>query len=380
MLGIDTSNYTTSLAVTDRNESILFDSRKALTVRRGERGLRQSYALFQHMENIPEMLPELFGRIDKSRIGAVAASGRPRPVEGSYMPVFKAGVNYGKVMAAAFGAPFFEFSHQEGHLEAAGYGSGLSEAEDCLAYHLSGGTCELLHVKPAAEGPEGSGAPIPGGRSIRILGGSRDLSFGQVLDRIGVALGMDFPAGREMDLIAVRMRDKFADEAADLKPDNAGKAAGIGRKAGKTPGNNPRKPGIALLTEIPIDGLAINLSGIETQCRRELEKGSDSEALVLELFRQISRCLCRLTEKAAAETGCSRVLFAGGVSASRFVREELVRYFAAEPVNPGKKPGTNPEAEPGIKPQLIFCDPALASDNAAGVALLGGKALWRSNR
>lgn len=328
VLGIDTSNYTTSVAITDRNGSIIADRRRLLTVKQGERGLRQSDALFQHMENLPEMLLEIFEQTDKNRIGAVSASSRPRPVEGSYMPVFKSGVNYGKVMAAGLGVPFFAFSHQEGHLEAVRRGSSLSDETEYLAYHLSGGTCELLHVRD---------------RSIEILGGSRDLSFGQVLDRIGVFLGMDFPAGREMDLIAMEMRDKLFKPAGTALTGQSGKSRGI-------------------LKKIPIDGLEINLSGIETQCRRELEKGADRDMLIFELFRNISGCLCRLTEKAVEEANCGRMLFTGGVSASRFVREETERYFAGKPL------------------QLVFGDPALSSDNAVGVSFLGGKTLWQSNR
>ncbi|MEL7655981.1 MAG: hypothetical protein AAGU75_08745, partial [Bacillota bacterium] len=77
VLGIDTSNYTTSLALTDHKGKIVIDSRKLLTVKQGERGLRQSHALFQHMENLPEMILDLFDRTDKKQIGAIAASGRP---------------------------------------------------------------------------------------------------------------------------------------------------------------------------------------------------------------------------------------------------------------------------------------------------------------
>lgn len=339
VLGIDTSNYTTSLAITDINGVIVIDSRKLLTVKQGERGLRQSYALFQHMENLPEMLIELFGQIDKSRIGAVAASDRPRPVEGSYMPVFKSGVNYGKVMAAGLGVPFFRFSHQEGHLEAVRRHSSLSLEEDYLAYHLSGGTCELLHVK---------------NNDIQLLGGSRNLSFGQVLDRIGVALGMEFPAGREMDHIALKMRDRQENliPGGNQTNDHAG-------KAGKPTG---------LLKRIPIDGFEINLSGIETQCRRELEKGAEFEALIYELFLNISDCICKLTEKAVTATGCDSVLFTGGVTASRFIRDTISGYFGRA----GKK------AE--ITPKPVFGDPALSSDNAMGISFLGGKELWQSNR
>lgn len=326
ILGIDTSNYTTSLAMTDINRGIAADMRKLLTVKQGERGLRQSHALFQHMENLPDMLMELYRQLDKDRIGAIAVSNRPRPIEGSYMPVFKAGVNYGKVMAASLGVPFFEFSHQEGHLEAVLQHSSLSDETEYLAYHLSGGTCELLHISD---------------KTFRILGGSKDLSFGQVIDRIGVAIGMEFPAGREMDRIAVKKRDEQSD--ATLQ-------------------KNGTEKQVALLKRIPIDGLEINLSGIETQCQRELQKGTDPEELIYELFQSISACLCRITEKAVSKTGCSGVLFTGGVMASRYIRDEIDHWFKGKPL------------------KLVFGDPALSSDNAVGISFLGGKELWQLNR
>ena len=330
VLGIDTSNYTTSLAIIDAKGAIAADKRRFLTVKQGERGLRQSRALFQHMENLPEMLPELFGQIDKERIGSVSASNRPRPVEGSYMPVFKAGVNYGKIVAASLGVPFFGFSHQEGHLEAVKHNSSLAEETEYLAYHLSGGTCELLRITKDF---------------LQILGGSRDISFGQVIDRIGVTLGLGFPAGGEMDLIALNIRDRLN-----------------GRKDWNHSSSKRCGGPADLLKRIPIDGLEINLSGIETQCRRELLKGAEPEKLVYELFRNMSACLCHLTEKAVTETGCGHVLFTGGVTASRFVREEIGDYFSDKSLN------------------IVFGDPALSSDNAVGIAFLGGKELWQSNR
>jgi N6-L-threonylcarbamoyladenine synthase len=330
VLGIDTSNYTTSVALTTLDGRIEADVRRLLKVKQGERGLRQSDALYQHMENLPEMLLKLLGEIDKGRIGAIAASERPRPVEGSYMPVFKAGVNYGKVMAASLGVPFFGLSHQEGHLAAVLRGSSLSSEDEFLAYHLSGGTCELLHVKSG---------------SIRILGGTKDLSFGQVIDRIGVLAGMEFPAGAEMDRIALEMRDKdsnIEDKHAESK-----------------------EPPVKVqqhLKKIPVDGLAINLSGIETQCRREIEQGTASDQLIFELFSKISSCLCLMTDRAVAETGCIRILFTGGVSASMFIREEIQRCLHAN----------------GL--ELVFGDPALSSDNAVGISFLGGEMLWQQNQ
>ncbi|MEL7656303.1 MAG: hypothetical protein AAGU75_10400, partial [Bacillota bacterium] len=246
----------------------------------------------------------------------------------SYMPVFKAGVNYGRIMAASLGVPFFEFSHQEGHLEAVKHNSRLSEETEYIAYHLSGGTCELLSVKE---------------NTFQIMGGSRDLSFGQVIDRVGVSLGIEFPAGRRMDQIALDTRDKLnllrdhSDGSSKVKTDQ-------------------------LLKKVPIEGLNINLSGLETQCQRELKRGAEPERLIYELFLKISSCLCQLTEKAILQTGCSQVLFTGGVSASQFVRSEIIQYFSGKPI------------------QLEFGDPALSSDNAVGISFLGGNRLWRSNQ
>jgi N6-L-threonylcarbamoyladenine synthase len=241
------------------------------------------------------------------------------------MPVFKAGVNYGKVMAASLGVPFFEFSHQEGHLEAVKYNSSLTEVTDYLAYHLSGGTSELLKVTNG---------------QINILGGSRDLSFGQVIDRIGVLLGMAFPCGKQLDQMALSVRDKLEDA---------------------------RNKKFHLLKKIPVSGLEINLSGLETQCRRQLEKGADPEWLIYELFHHMGNCLEVLTEKAVIESGCSHVLFTGGVTASSFIRTELKNYFNNRLVY-----------ERPI--QIMFGDPALSSDNAVGISYLGGKALWQLNR
>jgi N6-L-threonylcarbamoyladenine synthase len=324
ILGIDTSNYKTSLALTSHSGEIVIDSRKSLVVKQGERGLRQSHALFQHMENLPEMIETLLQQVKKERIGAIAVSDRPRPVEGSYMPVFKAGIQFGRVLASCLNVPIFEFSHQEGHLEAVKHGSSLEHEKEYLAYHLSGGTCELLLVK---------------GASVEIIGSSKDISFGQVIDRIGVALQMDFPAGMEMDKLALLAKKSQSQNSLNC---------GIRSSEFK-------------LKRIPLDGLSINLSGLETECQRKLEhlNSENKGNFIYELFQIISICLCQLTEKAVLETNCSKILFSGGVSSSIFIREEIMKYFTEKKVD------------------LVFGNPVLSSDNAVGISFLGGKKLWQ---
>ena len=377
-LGIDTSNYTTSVALTGFGGEIIKDLRKPLQVKQGERGLRQSHALFQHIENLPGLLEEILDSPLRMEIKAVSASDRPRRAEGSYMPVFNGGCRFGKVAAAALGVPFFCFSHQEGHLAAAVHGTALAgrfsgaadalptgggletaatvnfEAEagseaaaagafraggareiprepaqsGFLAWHLSGGTCELLRVDQ---------------NRISILGGTKDLSFGQLIDRVGVAMGLSFPCGGELDRLALRASQRFIGEME--KPLSSQEGRRI------RPVKNPLKA-------IPVDGLAFNASGIETQAQRSLDQLAPEDAAFF-IFQRIEECLIQVTQAACRQEDRHQILFMGGVAASACLRAGLERSLAAK----------------GI--EAVFGQRALSSDNGVGISLLGGQALWR---
>ncbi|MDR0425377.1 MAG: hypothetical protein LBH39_08030 [Clostridiales Family XIII bacterium] len=389
VLGIDTSNYTTSVALAGTGGQVLADVRRLLAVKAGERGLRQSEAFFQHVECLPSLLG---GIMDKHRadICAVAASDRPRSAKGSYMPAFNAGARFAQTLAQALGKPLFLFSHQDGHIRAGMHGSALSGQGGFLAWHLSGGTSELLLIGRHGDGAEGAaGAMAAAGAAtgavadeagavagaeakarartgatagaratvaaeaatgaegaagafydIRIIGGSLDISFGQLLDRLGVRLGYSFPAGRALDGAAL------AAEAGGGRSEPCGDAAEA--KAGKGRGK-------ALLARIPLKGFYCNLSGIETQSAR-LAGHCDSAALISEVFSQATAAIGTITEKAAAEHGIGEILFTGGVAASAYLRKNLVLNGA----------------------KAVFGDPKLSSDNAVGIALLGADRLSRS--
>lgn len=317
ILGIDTSNYRTSIAVVDNDGTIVIDKRCLLRVKKGERGLRQSEALFQHVENLPELFEALTS--ERLNIIAVAVSNKPRPIEGSYMPCFKAGYGFGKAIANTLNVPLLQFSHQEGHLEAIKHYSSMNEKKAFLAWHLSGGTCELLRV-------------VDG--QIEIVGGSKDISFGQVIDRVGVLLEMNFPAGQEMDLRAIQV---------------------------KTEKEMKQKQ----LTKIKLDGLYFNLSGIETQCNRLLQSDAwknnefDENILIKELFDKITTTIASVSVKAAEQFDIKDIIFAGGVSCSKYISHEIKNFF------------TNKEVK------IEFGRQDLSGDNAVGIALLGGKSLWQ---
>jgi len=300
ILGIDTSNYTTSVAVTDKHGDIIADARKVLHVKEGEKGLRQSEAFFQHIKALPELMDLVMKESQGYCLAGVSASTRPRPTEGSYMPVFKAGESVGRSIALAQGIPFFDFSHQEGHIEAVKFYVDLEKLDEFLCFHLSGGTCEILKVK---------------NREIEIIGGSKDISIGQLLDRVGVGLNLKFPAGEEMDRMALTQESS------------------------------------SIFKKVELDQLWFNLSGIETMALRNLK----TEGISTELFEKLSDLLIRLANKAVKETKISSVIFAGGVSESKYIRNQIQKALTC---------------------QVGFGRSNLSRDNAVGISLLGGRCLW----
>ena len=178
VLGIDTSNYKTSVALTDENGNIRYQRSEFLKVEQGKRGLRQSVAFFHHCQVLPSFIEEAFQTVDPKEIISVAVSSRPRNVEGSYMPVFLSGVQTGTVISSALQVPMNCFSHQEGHIEAILSTLPPMPQKPFLLFHLSGGTTECLLCERTGEG-----------YAVEIVGGTKDISVGQLLDRAGVQLG-----------------------------------------------------------------------------------------------------------------------------------------------------------------------------------------------
>ncbi len=295
ILGIDTSNYTTSVAVVD-DDKLIYDKRVLLDVKMGERGLRQSEALFQHIKTLPVLL----NNESVSGIEGLCVSTRPRPYQSSYMPVFKAGESIAEAIGYTMGIPIYRTSHQEGHIEVAIKSIGFTENE-FIAIHISGGTTEVLHVKRKTE------------YNIEIIGGTRDISMGQFIDRIGVKLGFNFPSGKSMDKLAIGCR-----------------------------GTDLRIPS-------KVTGMYFNLSGQETQGLRYIQYGNTHE----EIAYAVMFCVSKTLEKIINNIGKSfdiPVIIMGGVASSDFIKE----YFK------------NKRYE-----NVLFSDGRYASDNAVGVAFIG---------
>lgn len=297
-LGFDTSNYTTSCAWFDgaagENHSRLLD------VQQGALGLRQSDALFLHIKRLPELSDRLFARLKASDVGVIGVSTRPRTVDGSYMPCFLAGESLARSLGAALHVPVRAFSHQQGHIAAALWSAGRMEltARPFLAWHLSGGTTELLRV--TAQGAE---------ILCEKIGGTTDVSAGQLIDRTGQLLSLPFPAGKALDMLSTQAenRDGF---------------------------------------RVKLNGLSFSLSGVQnkvTQLYAQTEKAADTAYYAL---NTICCAVRRATEAALKEYPGYPVLFSGGVASNSMLRTLFSDLDA------------------------VFAAPELSTDNAMGAAVL----------
>lgn len=304
-LGIDTSNYTTSVAVIDEDGGELANLKYPLPVKEGQRGLRQSDALFSHTVALPKAIEDAKAVIAKRRILAVGVSTRPRNVEGSYMPCFLAGVSAATALAAGAGVPLYRFSHQCGHIMAALYSSGSEELLSAPFYgaHVSGGTTELLRVEAEEAGFRCS-----------CIGGTKDVNAGQLIDRVGVAMGLAFPCGPAMERLALSCEKKIPKRA-------------------------PR-----------LEDAYVNFSGAENLALQLYKQTQDEKLTAAFLLSHIGEGLSRATRACMDKYGAAPIVFAGGVMSNSILKARLAKEFNA-----------------------FFADPAHSADNAVGIAVLARK-------
>ena len=179
-LGIDTSNYTTSVALYDSDNHKDYSVRKLLPVKAGEKGIRQSDAVFHHTQQLPDLVEEVKKYIDKP-ITAVGVSAKPRPVEGSYMPCFTVGLGFARSLSTLLNVPLYEFTHQHGHIVSALYSANRLDliGKEFISFHVSGGTTEALLVDEDF--------------NIDLVANTLDLNAGQAVDRDWLTSWLYFP-------------------------------------------------------------------------------------------------------------------------------------------------------------------------------------------
>lgn len=300
-LGIDTSNYTTSTAFFDAQAGTIVQKKKLLPVKEGQLGLRQSDAVFHHTVQLPEMMEQLFDEV-KIAPEAVGVSVSPRDMAGSYMPCFLAGASVARSLSASMNIKLHQFSHQSGHIMAALYSSNTLELRHnkFIAFHLSGGTTEAVLVTPDEDLI----------LDKKLIASSLDLKAGQAIDRVGVMLGLKFPAGKELEQLAMSATKTYR-----IRPS--------------------------------MKGTDCSLSGIENQCKKLLEQGESRENIAFYCLTSVLAALDGMTSALLQEYGNLPLVYAGGVMSNKYIRRNIEEKYNA-----------------------YFAQPEFSCDNAAGIALL----------
>ena len=298
VIGFDTSNYTTSVAYFDGTDGV--NVSRLLPVKEGELGLRQSDAVFAHIKSLPELSGRLFSHIQRSDITAVGVSTRPRAVNGSYMPCFMVGYSHAKLLSDALGVPLVEVSHQQGHVAASLWSAGRLDLMDRphLAWHRSGGTTELLLVEP-----EGKNV------SCTRIGGTSDISAGQLIDRTGQLLQLPFPSGKHLDVLSRQAQ---------------------GREVFK----------------VKCPGMEFSLSGVQNKVQQFHELHGEFAETAAYALRCVAGAVYQATANALKQYPDLPVVFSGGVASNTLLRAVLA------PLDP------------------VFAEPQYSTDNAMGVAVL----------
>lgn len=287
-LGIDTSNYTTSVAIYDEKRNYLISLKKLLPVKSGERGIRQSDAVFHHTVQLPQLIKELSADFD-GKISSVGVSVKPCNEENSYMPCFLAGVSVAEAVSSFMQIPLYRFSHQDGHIVAALYSAGKLEliSKEFFAFHISGGTSQVLKV-----------VPHDNYFKTEIISDSLDLKAGQAIDRVGIMLGLKFPCGPELEKLALKSSLSLNKERVFRR-----------------------------------DGM-FSLSGVENKCKKMLEDGCSPEDVALYCINYIRSALDDTVNEILSKYGNLPLLFSGGVMSNSIIRNDFTdRYNAyfAEP-------------------------------------------------
>ena len=340
-LGIDTSCYTTSVAIMDEAGALLGEARQILSVRPGRCGLQQSEMVFQHTRNLPRLMEEAVGQVigcvktgagsvanglaiaDEAstagasglaglavaghELAAIGVSGYPRPLEGSYMPAFLAGLSVARSVAAVTGAQVEVISHQENHLEAGLWSAGGPDVDRFLLLHASGGTTDVLLAERQQNGRY----------RITEVGGSMDLHAGQFVDRIGVALGLQFPTGPALEALAEGALAKAKVISACVSEQSVASVS-------------EADAGAAPMVELPVSvrKLQVSLSGPCTAALRKLEAGAEPAALALGVEHALAETFARVLRNGAQEYRVRDVLLVGGVGSNNYIRQHVERKLA----------------------------------------------------
>jgi N6-L-threonylcarbamoyladenine synthase len=305
ILAIESSCDDTAAAVL-RNGALLSNCVASQSIHQEYGGVVPEVASRAHQANVVPVVEMALRQagVALEELDAVAFTRGP-----GLMGALLVGVSFAKALALSLDIPLIEVHHIQAHV-LAHFIEAPRPAFPFLCLTVSGGHTQLVLVE----------APL----QMTLLGSTIDDAAGEAFDKTGKLLGLNYPAGPEIDKLAQAGQPVFS------------------------------------FTEPNIAGLDFSFSGLKTNILRFLQKEKRQNPnfvaehladICASVQARIVSILLNKVEKAAVQTGVQQVAIAGGVSANRGLRKGLQRL------------GTEKGWQVFI-PKLAYC-----TDNAAMIAM-----------
>ena len=202
ILAFESSCDETSVALVKNGAEVLAQS-TATQIKSHQRfgGVVPEVASRHHIEQIIGCLDDVFQEtgLGYGDLSAIAVTYGP-----GLVGALLVGVSAAKALAFAHDLPLVPVNHMAGHIYAARYSAPIEFP--ALALLVSGGHTELVYM--------------PKENEYQIIGETRDDACGEAFDKIGRVLGLNYPAGKEIDELAHQGKDTFNFPRAMEKEDN----------------------------------------------------------------------------------------------------------------------------------------------------------------
>ena len=279
ILAFESSCDETAVAVVQDGRTVLADailSQADMHALYG--GVVPEIASRKHVEAIAGLTDQALQQagITKKDVNAVAVTYAP-----GLIGAVLVGVSFAKSVAYALGVPLIPVHHIRGHI-AANYIAFPDLKPPFLALAISGGNTLIVDVKDYTD--------------MEILGSTRDDAAGECFDKAARVLGLPYPGGKPMDMLA----QQSAGGKYDL----------------------PRAHVAGSELDMSFSGLktaVVNLVHNAQQKGEEL----DAAALARDFTRAVSDELVPRAIAAARQSGRKIIAAAGGVAANSIIRADL---------------------------------------------------------
>lgn len=281
VLGIESSCDETGVAVYDSEQGLLAHAlHSQIDTHRLHGGVVPELASRDHVNYLIPLVNQVLAiaKLSKCQLDAIAYTAGP-----GLIGALLVGASFAKALALGLNIPALGIHHLEAHILAAQMETPSLDFP-FIALLVSGGHCQLIEVKALGE--------------YQLLGDTLDDAVGEAFDKTAKLMGIPYPGGPVL--------------------------AGLADQCQATPYRFPRP-----MTDRP--GLEFSFSGLKTFALNTWNQSKKEDSDRLEIAKAFQHAVIETLiikcKRAVEQTGCKRLVVAGGVGANKALRKALVDYI-----------------------------------------------------